>query len=142
MPQSLYLARIRDAAVPAILAVATRRSGAAIVCRSALLLARKPPVLREVIRQLRASDRPEVGEGYDEEAVHELAILQAVVDAREASVLVDANDFRPTIWSMLRWWAFAGEPTLSEMEAVANHVCGIAESERRRWAAAISSLNR
>lgn len=140
MPQSIYLARIHDAAVPAILVVSTRESGDAIVYRSALLMPATRPVLREVVRSSRSSGNREGVGAFDEDAIHELAFLQARVDATEASVAVDAAGFRPTDWSTLQWWAIASRITREEFKAAAEHVCGIDDSELMQWVVATSRI--
>ena len=140
MPQSIYLARIHDAAVPAILVVSTRQSGYAIVYRSALLIPAKQPVLREVVRSLRSSGNPEDVGAFDEDAIHELALLQAKVDATEALVLVDAGGFKQTDWSIFQWWVIASRINREEFKAAAEHVCGIDDSELMQWAVATSRI--
>jgi hypothetical protein len=140
MPQSIYLARIQDAVVPAILVVSTHESGDAIVYRSALLVPTKPPVLREAVRSSRTSgDRDGIG-AFDEGAIHELAFLQATVDATDASVLIDASGFKPTDWSTLQWWVIASGIGREAFKNAADHVCGIDNSELMQWIIAASRI--
>ena len=140
MPQSIYSACIDGCAVPAILVVAVRRSGKAIVYGSVFLIPTKPPVLREVVRSSLSSGKGESASAFDEAAVRELAVLQAAIDAREASVLIDADGFRPTDWFTLQWWAVASQITRRELIEAARHVCDIDDSELMQWAVATSRI--
>ena len=137
MSQSLYLARIPQAGLPAMLVIAKGHgAGGTTACRSVLILPSRQsaPILREFDGPAGTADDATRADEFPDRALHRLALEQATRDATEAVGPVAPGDFKRTAWSSLLRWIPSGKFAREALTAAANHIGNMDGSGRLRAA--------